>query len=156
MRLEECANNKIENSLLEVVEMAIKSKQEKEAKKTENIEETPPGEKLTWNVTAEQIARINAGDRAALDAFYFDPDNFRRLTYSAHKFMRHKFYLKSVISYEDLMQQVYYDLRAGMVKLRPYDKAISFTIYHSFQFAAVGGVDEVFIPHRKEEDVKKG
>lgn len=149
--------NKIEVSLSDVVELAMarqkeeeRAKRAAEAKELESVESTPQGEKLTWKVTPEQIARINAGERSALDAFYFDTDNLRRIKYSAYSFMRKKRFLLSVISWEDLVQQVYCDLVTGMTKLKPYDKAISQAIFNSFRYAAVGGLDEIFIPKERK------
>lgn len=45
---------------------------EREAERVRKLSEegTPAGECLTWHTTAEEIARINAGEREALDAFY--------------------------------------------------------------------------------------
>ena len=140
-------------NLLDVYEEALRAKETLErekqaelARQWETVEEVPEGEKLTWNVTPEQIARINAGDRSALDEFYTDLQNLTRIKYLALKFLRHNRYLISVISYEDLIQQAYFDLRVGLAKLRPYDAAIGKTFFNSFQFAAVGGIDEIFIP----------
>lgn len=145
-------NNKIEISLSEAVELAMARQEEEkqanrvaEARVLENVQQIPEGKRLTWKVTPEEIARINAGDRVALDAFYFDEDNFRRLKFSAYRFMRHNSYLQTVVSFEDLIQQVYCDLASGMVKLRPYDSAITQGIYTSFRFSAVGGLDEIYI-----------
>lgn len=123
-----------------------------QAKRTQiAIEAIPAGEKLTWNTTPEQIARINAGEREALDEFYFNPENHQRLLFSAYRYMRNNAYVKVVANYEDLMQQVYCDLRTGIIQLRPYDKAISRAIFHSFRFAPVGGEDELYIPFQRAE-----
>ena len=145
--------NKIEVSLTEAIERAKEQQEERrrvqraaEAAELESVEEIPEGKKLTWKVTPEEIARINAGNRVALDAFYFQEENFKRITFSALSFMRHSQFLKSVISAEDLVQQAYLDLALGLAKLRPYDGAISKTIFNSFRFAAVGGIDEIFVP----------
>ena len=119
---------------------ALRAKQEAEAKRYAEAE------RLTWRVTAEQVARINAGEREALDAFYFEPNNFRRIQCSAYAFFRHSPYFRPIIAAEDLTQQVYCDLATGLLKLRPYDRAISNAIFHSFQYAAVGGIDEIYIP----------
>ena len=135
----------------ELLEEAIRAKRAKELAKYSAVEQTPEGERLTWHVTPEQIARINIGDREALDAFYFDEDNFLRLRHSAYKFMRHNTFVKAVASHEDLLQQVYADLRVGLLKLRPYDHAISSAIFHSFRYAAVGGIDETYIHVIKEK-----
>lgn len=119
---------------------ALRAKQEAEAKRYAEAE------RLTWRVTAEQVARINAGEREALDAFYFEPNNFRRIQCSAYAFFRHSPYFRPIIAAEDLTQQVYCDLATGLLKLRPYDRAISNAIFHSFRYAAVGGIDEIYIP----------
>ncbi|MBQ8229981.1 MAG: hypothetical protein IJZ32_04740 [Clostridia bacterium] len=131
-----------------LVAQALQEKREKASEKYAHVEQTPEGERLTWNATPEQVARINAGEREALDKFYFD--NLQRLTYCAYRFMRNNAYVKAVASYEDLLQQVYFDLRTGAVKLRPYDRAISSAVFHSFRFAPVGGYDEVYIYKVKE------
>ena len=61
-----------------LIEAAQREKREKTAEKLavkieKNIEETPAGLTLEkWIATPEQIARINRGDREALDTFYFD------------------------------------------------------------------------------------
>ena len=135
----------------ELLEEAIRAKRAKELAKYSAVEQTPEGERLTWHVTPEQIARINIGDREALDAFYFDEDNFLRLRYSVYKFMRHNTFVKAVASHEDLLQQVYADLRLGLLKLRPFDHAIGCAIFHSFRYAPVGGIDEVYVFKTKEE-----
>ena len=146
-------NNKIEVSLSEAIELAMarqedekRAKRAAEAAELESVEETPAGQKLTWNVTPEEIARINAGDREALDAFYFQEDNLQRIKFSAYRFMRHNQFLKTVVSADDYIQQVYCDLLTGVLKLRPWDKAIAKALYTSFRFTPVGGLDEIYIP----------
>lgn len=131
-----------------LVAQALRRKQEQEAAKYAEIEETPPDKALTWRTTPEQIARINAGEREAIDAFYFE--NLMRLRFSAYRYMRKIKYAKAIVSYEDLLQQVYFDLRMGAVKLRPFDEAISQSIFHSFRYAPVGGFDKVYIYKGKE------
>ena len=111
--------------------------------------EAEAGESLTWHTTAEEIAKINAGDRAALDRFYFEPDNYRHLKCCAWSFFRKQPYFRPIVSDEDLMQQLYCDLAIGLLKLRPYDRAIRSAIYHSFRYAAVGGIDEAYIPYAR-------
>lgn len=125
-----------------VREAIEQKKQEEREKAVRNIEETPAGEKLTWNTTAEEIAQINAGEREALDKFYFN--NLRRIMSSAMIYIRNNWYVKAVANYEDLMQQVYCDLRLGLIRLRPFDRAISKAIFHSFRYAPVGGLDEEY------------
>lgn len=144
------ATSGFEIDLSALVAQALREQQEQEAAKYEKIEEAPPDKVLTWHTTPEQIARINAGDRAALDKFYFDEDNYMRIIYCAHSFMRKNGYVKAVANYEDLIQQVYCDLRTGLLKLRPYDGAISGAIFHSFRYAAVGGFEEIYIYKAKE------
>ena len=129
---------------------AIRAKQEQAAEKLESVEQIPAGEKLTWHVTPEQIARINGGDRVALDEFYFE--NFTRIKFSALCYIRHNGYVISIASWEDFTQQLYCDLRIGAVKLRPYDKAISRAVYHSFRLAPVGGEDGIYIPFQNVEN----
>lgn len=153
MQEENYSNNKIEVSLSEAMELAMARKEDEKrklraakAKALESVEQIPSGKKLTWKITPEEVARINAGDRAALNAFYFQEDNFRRITYSAYYFMRHNYIYRTVISSEDLIQQVYCDLAVGFLKLRPYDGAISKAIFYSFCFTPVGGLDEIYIP----------
>lgn len=118
---------------------------EKEAKAEQN--------ETTFNTSPEQIRRINRGDRAAVDEFFFG--NFERLTFSAYRFLRNNAYLKAHIEKDDLINQVYIDLRTGMIKLRPINAAITRAIFTSFRFAAVGGLDEVFIYETKEEKAAK-
>lgn len=128
---------------------AIKEKQEQEARKYETVEQPPKGAKLTWKVTPEEIAEINAGNAEIIDKFYMA--NIERVRYSAYRFMRNNNYVKAVASYEDLMQQFYIDLRTGAVKLRPFDIAIGYAVFHSFRYAPVGGFDEIYIPLKDKE-----
>ncbi len=136
-----------------LIEEAIRAKQAQAAARFATVEETPAGEVLTWKVTPEQIARINAGEREALDEFYFE--NLTRLRFSAYRFLRHNGYVKAVASYEDLLQQVYCDLRTGLLKLRPYDYAITRAVFHSFEYAAVGGIDDVYVYERRGRKCQK-
>ena len=124
---------------------------EREAERVRKLSEegTPAGECLTWHTTAEEIARINAGEREALDAFYFEPDNYRHLQACARSFFRRVPYFRPIISEEDLMQQLYCDLRTGLLKFRPYDRAINCAVFHSFKYAAVGGIDEAYRPYAR-------
>lgn len=119
-------------------------------RKLSEEEETPSGEELTWHTTAEEIARINAGEREALDSFYFEPENYRHIQNCARSFLRKNPYCSPIASAEDFAQQLYCDLRTGLLKLRPYDRAIKSAVYHSFRYAAVGGIDEVYMPNPRE------
>ena len=134
---------KIGVNLSEMIAQAINAKKAQEVEKLSAIEATPRGYALTWKTTPEQVARINAGEQAAVDDFYFD--NFNRIRAAARACLRRNYYVISVVSYEDLMQQVYVDLRTGVIKLRPFDKAINGAIYRSFRYAPVGGADDVYI-----------
>lgn len=140
---------RIEIDVSGLIAEAIRAKEAEEAARCSSIEETPSGESLTWHTTAEEIARINAGDRAALDRFYFEPDNYRHLKCCARSFFRRVPYFRPIISEEDLMQQLYCDLRTGLLKFRPYDRAIRCAVFHSFKYAAVGGIDEAYIPYAR-------
>ena len=73
----EAERARIEIDVSGLIAEAIRAKEAEAAERYSSIEETPSGESLTWHTTAEEIARINAGDRAALDRFYFEPDNYR-------------------------------------------------------------------------------
>lgn len=139
---------KIKINLTALITQAIEAQEAREAAKYAEIEETPRGMELTWKTTPEQIARINAGDRAAIDEFYFS--NMRRLTCAAYSHIRHNYSITSIASYEDLLQQVYIELRTGVIKLRPFDKAINGAVYRSFRYAPVGGNDTTFIYQDKE------
>ena len=81
---------------------------------------------------------------------YFEKSNFIRIRFCAYRFIRHNDFVKTVVSYEDLMHQVYCDLGTRLLKFRPYDEAISSAIYRSFKYAAVGGIDEIYIREEKE------
>ena len=142
------AESGFEVDISALVSQALQKQQETAAVKYAKVEAIPEGQELKWLVTPEQVARINAGEREALDKFYFD--NLQRLTFSAYRFMRHNRSLEAVISYEDLLQQVYHDLRIGEIKLRPWDRAITSAVYHSFRYAAVGGYGEVYVYKEKE------
>ena len=131
-----------------LIAQAIEQKRAEEMQAYTEVEQIPTGEVLRWKTTPEQIARINACEREAIDEFYFE--NYTRLLYSAYRFMRNNAYVKAVASYEDLLQQVYFDLRTGAIKFRPFDRAISSSIFHSFRFAPVGGYDDVYIYKAKE------
>ena len=51
---------------------------------------------------------------------------------------------KKIIGYEDLINQYYIDLASGLLKFGAWDKSIGKAMYHSFRYAAVGGIDEVY------------
>ena len=143
------AESGFEVDISALVSQALQKQQETAAVKYAKVEAIPEGQELKWLVTPEQVARINAGEREALDKFYFD--NLQRLTFSAYRFMRNNAFIKAVASYEDLLQQVYFDLRTGVLKLRPYDRAICAAVYHSFRYAAVGGFEELYIYEDKRK-----
>ncbi len=127
---------------------AIETKRAEEVKRYET-ESVPDGEVLTWNTTPEEIAQINAGNRVAVDRFYFDEVNYNHIKSSAYCFFRREQRFKAIISIEDLMQQVYLDLATGLIKLRAFNRGISGAIFASFRFAPVGGLDEVYIVKEK-------
>ena len=97
-------------------------------------------ERLTYNVTEEQIAKINSGDRAAMDEFFFS--NELRIKHCAWMFMRRNQYYKSVVSWEDLVNEFYVSLSRGLFFFRCCDRSISRCIFHSFRYAAVGGMED--------------
>ena len=138
-----------------LIEAAQREKREKTAEKLavkieKNIEETPAGLTLEkWIATPEQIARINRGDREALDTFYFDNMHYIKSLCNSY-YMKAGARLRVHAEPLDYMQQIYCDLRTRIVRLRPWDKAIARAIYRSLRFAPVGGVDELYIPYLKE------
>lgn len=121
----------------------------KRSEKLAEARENPNNLPLTsWKTTAGEIALINAGSCSALASFFFQADNYRHIKMSAYRFMRNNAHLKSVVSYEDLIQQFFVDLRTGVLMLKPYDKGIANALYTSFRYAAVGGLseDEIYLP----------
>lgn len=126
---------------------ALKGKlpQIKELPKVQELEvlAIPESEQLKWwETTREEIEEINGGSRAAIDAFYFR--NLWRIKCSAYSYMRRNEHLKKIIGYEDLINQYYIDLASGLLKFGAWDKSIGKAMYHSFRYAAVGGIDEVY------------
>lgn len=100
-----------------------------------------------WDITQEQIKLINCDSHplhsAAVIAFY--DVNYERLYKMARGALASVRFsaLISVISYEDLLQQLFCDLLGGWLKLPHDTKLISAAIYHCFRFAAVGGLEGV-------------
>ena len=126
---------------------ALKGKlpQIKELPKVQELEvlAIPESEQLKWwETTREEIEEINGGSRAAIDAFYFR--NLWRIKCSAYSYMRRNEHLKKIIGYEDLINQYYIDLASGLLKFGAWDKSIGKAMWHSFRYAAVGGIDEVY------------
>ena len=123
---------------------ALKGKlpQIKELPKVREMEvlAVPESEQLKWWETTRE--QINAGERASIDAFYFR--NLWRIKCSAYSYMRRNEHLKKIIGYEDLINQYYIDLASGLLKFGAWDKSIGKAMYHSFRYAAVGGIDEVY------------
>lgn len=144
----------IETDITEILRAAIMQKNaEGNAEKLRALaipEKPPKGENLSyWNTTAEEVAQINAGDLEAVNAFYLR--NELHIKYAAYAFFSHS-RCKSVIDADDLTHQFYIDLATGVVKLRPWDRAISNAARHSFRYAAIGGAgnysEEFFVPFK--------
>ena len=95
---------------------------------------------MTYNVTKEQIEKINSGDRAAMDEFFFS--NELRIKRCAWCFMRKRIYLKAIITWEDLVNEFYLCLSRGLFLFSCSDKSITRCIFHSFRYAAVGGMED--------------
>lgn len=95
-----------------------------------------------FDVTDEQIRLINSGDRIlrkiAADCFYFA--NLRLIRKMAYVFLQNNKRLKTIVSYEDLIQQLYVDLCCGYVKLNTDKKKLLAAIYDCFKLAAIGGL----------------
>ena len=99
-----------------------------------------------WDITPEQITLINSPfhpfHAVAVTAFY--DVNYKRLKRMARAFLAplscfHN--LISVISYEDLLQQVFADMLGGFLKLPHDTEKIKNAIYKCFRYAAVGGLE---------------
>lgn len=95
-----------------------------------------------FDITPEQIRLINGNDRLlrkiATDCFYFT--NLRLIRKMAYVFMQYNERLKTIVSYEDLVQQLYVDLCAGYIKFEATQKRIRCAIYDCFKLAAIGGM----------------
>lgn len=117
------------------------------------VEQTPPGERLEyWNTTPEEVARINGGDLEAVNAFFFR--NELHIKYAVYAFFRHNPKYMKITEEYDLINQFYIDLATGVVKLRPWDRAIGRASRHSFRYAAIGGAGNyggIYIPYEREE-----
>lgn len=59
-----------EYDVTEKIQSAIAEAEKAELAKWEREEATPEGEVLTYAVTSEEVAKINAGEREAIDAFF--------------------------------------------------------------------------------------
>lgn len=101
-----------------------------------------------WDVTPEQITLINSPrhplHRVAVIAFY--DVNYKRIYYMARNALTYgKTFsrLTAVISYEDLLQQVFADLLGGFLKLPHDTEKIRQAIYRCFYYTAVGGLEGV-------------
>ncbi|MCM1441051.1 MAG: hypothetical protein NC131_17895 [Roseburia sp.] len=101
-----------------------------------------------WDVTSEQITLINSPrhplHRVAVIMFY--DVNFKRLFHMAYSFLspnsRNR-NLIAIVSYEDLMQQLFADLLGGFLKLPHDTEQIRSSIYKCYRYAAVGGLEGV-------------
>ena len=107
-----------------------------------------------WDITPEQITLINSPahpfHKVAVTTFY--DTNYRRLVDMGYGFIRFCRVgrlkgLLSVVSLEDLLQQVFCDLLGGWLKLPHNTERISTAIFKCFRYSAVGGLEGV-------EDVK--
>jgi len=96
-----------------------------------------------FDITPEQIGLINGNDRIlrkiAADCFYFT--NLRLICKMAYVFLQNNKRLKMIVSYEDLIQQLYVDLCAGYIKFSATQKQIRCAIYDCFKLAAIGGLE---------------
>lgn len=106
-----------------------------------------------WDVTPEQITLINSPRHplhgVAVCAFY--DVNYKRIYHMARNSLSYGKVLSrltAVISYEDLLQQVFADLLGGFLKLPHDTEKIRQAIYRCFYYTAVGGLEGV-------EDVKE-
>lgn len=108
-----------------------------------------------WDITQEQVAAINEGDRFAVDMFFYVNEKFiRRLAGTfLHKFrgFSHGVYAY-LLTVDDCFNQAYIDMRRGFLHFELDDKCIAGVLCHSFRYAGVGGFgdeDGVFHYRRK-------
>lgn len=101
-----------------------------------------------WDVTHEQITLINSPlhplHRVAVIAFY--DVNYKRIYNMARNALTYgKAFsrLTAVISYEDLLQQVFADLLGGFLKLPHDTEKIQQALRRCFYYTAVGGLEGV-------------
>lgn len=96
-----------------------------------------------FDISSEQIALINnvlhPFHSVAVMCFY--DVNFKLLRRMAYCYLACNLCFKAVVSYEDLVQQLYVDMLSGALKL-PYDTTkIKSVVYACYRFAAVGGLE---------------
>lgn len=96
-----------------------------------------------FDISSEQIDLINNKlhpfHSVAVICFY--DVNYSLLRRMAYRFLTlTNESLKSVVSYEDLLQQLFVDLLSGFLKFSFDFKQIRSAIYNCFKFAAVGGL----------------
>ncbi|MBE5751368.1 MAG: hypothetical protein E7357_03055 [Clostridiales bacterium] len=142
------------NALIKVAQREKREKTVKQlsAGKVEvlQIEQTPAGLTLkSWKTTPEQIARINAGDINAWNEF-FEENKKHLYAFGFSFYFSHQKILCAHVEPLDLVHQIYCDVGAGYVKLRPWDSAIGCAFSRCCRFAPVGGVDEFYIPQLRK------
>ncbi len=95
-----------------------------------------------WDITEEQVAAINTGDRFAIDMFFYV--NEQRMRRLAAYFLRTHGYVVSpmfspMLTVDDCVNQAYVDMRRGFLYFEYKPKYISGLLCHSFYYAPVGG-----------------
>lgn len=131
-----------------------------EAESAAEQESDEPQTVWGWTASPRQITLIRAGDRAAVDKFF--KDNYKRLKACAYKYLQGGFTLwgreRVLLDVDDLINQVYVDMRCGylLVELEHMGKYV----YHSFQYALVGGFGDekgayTYHPRKKSAEVTK-
>lgn len=148
----------------------VKAKQEAElAAKIAivNAQAEDCGEIDGFKITVEQCAKINAGDREAVDKFF--QENGLRLRRLARVFLfriglppkwdrKNSRYEPGIIELGDCLNQLYVDMRQGLLKFVLKKGVLASVICHSFRYCGVGGFgdeDGIYIGRRVENALRE-
>ena len=94
-----------------------------------------------WTASPRQIMLMRTGDREAVDKFF--ADNYKRLRGCAYTYINRGDFLgawgreRLLLDVDELINQVYVDMRCGYLQIE--FEHMSKYIFHSFNYAAVGG-----------------
>lgn len=118
-------------------------------------------------VTAEQCGKINAGDKEAVDKFFTEND--QRLKRLAKVFLRRtgvpllwdkklRCWQPSIVEIGDCLNQLYVDMRQGLLKFVLIKGVFASVICHSFRYCGFGGFgdeDGIYIHRRVEKALRE-
>lgn len=128
------------------------TEEEKRKKATEKARRKAAQAEITWEVTPEQLERMNEGEQEAIDTFF--SENLHHLYALSRRVLRQYGYradLKytNLVELDDLINQAYIDLRSGKVLFDYTRRSISRGLWRSMYYAPVGGAPEDYIYHYK-------